>query len=183
MVKVIYTSDGEKLVEGNKFAGSLGKGIKPPRSNTLVLDRETKEFFNVDVENIYSSVYTLFAKSKEKNKNLWSEKRYSSASDKADAYSNPKRISKIQLDSLHSYQVSVWGGLKPNVPLNKNESCFVHLGVYDYATPAVDPKTGEKGVVLSSGKSRVFYKDRDITSLEYSEKEDREDREENIESK
>ena len=158
MVKVIYTSDGEKLVEGNKFAGSRGKGIKPPKSNTLVLDRETKEFPNLNVENIYDSIYTRFAKGKEKEENLWNDGRYSSASDKANSH--------LTLPS-NGYQVSAWGSLKPNVPLNKNESCFVHLGVYDYATPAIDPKTKEKGVVLSSGKSRVFYKDSDITSLEY----------------
>lgn len=176
MVKVIYTSDGEKLVEGNKFAGSRGKGIKPPKSNTLVLDRETKEFFNVDVENIYSSVYTLFAKGKEKNKNLWSEKKYSSASDKAGVYLNSERTLKARHLPNNSYRISVWGGLKPNALLNKNESCFVHLGFYDYATPAKDPKTKEKGVVLSFGKNRVFYKDSDITSLEYLEKEDTDDK-------
>ena len=176
MVKEIRTSDGIKLVDdNNRFAGSRGKGITPPNSSVITLDRVAPKTQKVDMKQFYESIFDKYTSKKEMGENTWSDATYDSASDKADAYSNPNRTWMAHPAHQDAYQVSAWGGLKLVAPASKGESCFIHLGVYDRATPATDPKTGEKGVVLSSGSSRVFYRDSEITSLDYSEREDADD--------
>lgn len=121
------------------------------------------------LDSIYDTLFERYTKKAASGDNPWKDTGYSSASDKADAYTNTKRTWMAHPAHRDAYQVSAWGGLKQEAPAN-GESCFIHLGMWDRAMPATDPKTGEKGVMLSSGANRVFYKDSEITSLDYSER-------------
>lgn len=124
---------------------------------------------NPSINKIYDTLYERFTKQFSKGDDPWKDTLYTSASDKADAYTDMERTWMAHPAHRDAYQVSAWGGLKSESP-EDGESCFVHLGMWDRAMPGKDNKTGEKGVMLSSGAIRVFYKDSEITSLEYSER-------------